>query len=86
MLAHSLGNMARGFFSWGKQAVNSLGMDVSEYVQYETRDIASGPEINHFNTQVDQIRSDVDRAEARLMRLLKTLASKPASHAANQEK
>lgn len=86
VLAHSLGNMARGFFSWGKQAVNSLGMDVSEYVQYETRDIASGPEINHFNTQVDQIRSDVDRAEARLKRLLKTLASKPASHAANQEK
>lgn len=69
VIAHSLGNMARGFFSWGKQTFNSLLMDAGEYVQYETRDIASGPEINHFNRQVDQLRSDIDRAEARVNRL-----------------
>ena len=73
VIAHSLGNVARGLFGWGKQVVNSLGMDVSEYVQYETRDIASGPEIDHFNVQIDQIRSDVDRAEARVNRLLQAL-------------
>ena len=50
-------------------------MDVSEYVQYESRDIASGPEINHFNTQIDKIRSDVDRAEARINRLSETISS-----------
>jgi len=70
VIAHSLGNAARGIFGWGKQAIDSLGMDVSEYVQYETRDIASGPEISHFNTQVDKIRSDIDRAEARVNRLV----------------
>ena len=74
VIAHSLGNMARGFFGWGKESLNSLTMDVSEYVQYESRDIASGPEINHFNTQIDQIRSDVDRAEARINRLSKTIS------------
>ena len=84
VIAHSLGNMARGIFAWGKQTVNTLAMDVSEYVQYETRDIASGPEINHFNTQVDQIRADVDRAEARINRLLHTFADNTASHAAKQ--
>lgn len=76
VIAHSLGNMARGFFSWGQEAFGSLTMDASEYVQYETRDIASGPEINHFNTQIDQIRSDVDRAEARVNRLSQTLENK----------
>ncbi len=76
VIAHSLGNMARGLFSWGKEAVNSLTMDVSEYVQYESRDIASGPEINHFNSQVDQLRSAVDRAEARVERLFQTLDNK----------
>lgn len=70
VIAHSLANMARGVLDWGKQAVDSFAMDASEYVQYETRDIASAPEINHFNAQVDKIRSDVDRAEARLNRLL----------------
>lgn len=76
VIAHSLGNMARGLFGWGKDTLNSFTMDVSEYVQYESRDIASGPEINHFNTQIDQLRSDVDRAEARLKRLFQTLDHK----------
>lgn len=78
VIAHSLGNLARGVLGWGKQVADSFAMDVSEYVQYETRDIASGPEINHFNAQVDKIRSDVDRAEARVNRLLTTLNKKPS--------
>ena len=73
VIAHSLGNTVRGMFSWGKQVANTMGMDVSEYVQYETRDIASGPELNHFNNEIDKIRGDVDRAEARVHRLQKLL-------------
>lgn len=79
VIAHSLGNMARGFFDWGKNSLNSLTMDVSEYVQYESRDIASGPEISHFNTQIDQLRNDVDRAEARINRLSKTISETVAN-------
>jgi ubiquinone biosynthesis accessory factor UbiJ len=70
VFAHSLGNMARGFLGWGKQTINSFSLDVSEYIQYETRDIASGPEISHFNAQVDLIRNDVERCEARVNRIL----------------
>ncbi len=73
VIAHSLGNAARGVLGFGKQLFNSLGMDVSEYLQYETRDIASGPEIQHFNQQVDTIRNDVERAEARIKRLEQAL-------------
>jgi len=72
VIAHSLGNAARSIFSWTEQAINSIAMDMSEYIQYETGDIASGPEINHFNSEIDKIRSDVDRAEARLNRLLES--------------
>ncbi len=75
VVAHSLGNMARSFFGWGQHTVHSLSMDVSEYIQYESRDIASAPEIEHFNKQVDQVRSQVDRAEARVNRLLQHLSS-----------
>ncbi|MCU7939182.1 MAG: SCP2 sterol-binding domain-containing protein [gamma proteobacterium symbiont of Bathyaustriella thionipta] len=85
VIAHSLGNVARGFFGWGKQTLDSLSMDVSEYVQYETRDVASGPEINHFNTQIDRIRSDVDRAEARLNRLLQACAVHPTTNKKSAE-
>lgn len=75
VIAHSLGNVARGLLGFGKKVSTSLGMDVSEYLQYETRDIASGPEIEHFNQQVDSIRNDVDRAEARLLRLEQMLSA-----------
>lgn len=70
LIAHSLGNAARGLFGWGRQTFQTMTMDVSEYIQYESQDIASGPEIEDFNHQIDKIRSDVDRAEARLNRLL----------------
>lgn len=70
VIAHSLGNAARGLFGWGQQVFQTMTMDVSEYIQYESQDIASGPEIEDFNHQIDKIRSDVDRAEARLNRLL----------------
>lgn len=79
VIAHSLGNAARGIMGWGKQLVNSLGMDVSEYVQYETRDVASGPEVEYFNSHVDQLRNDVERAEARVNRLLQTLNKRNSS-------
>jgi len=70
VIAHSLGNLARNALAWGRQTLESLGQDASEYVQYETRDVTSGPEVEGFNAQVDQLRNDVDRAEARVNRLI----------------
>ncbi len=79
VIAHSLGNLARGFLGWGKNTLNTMTLDVGEYVQYESRDIASGPEIHHFNEQIDRLRNDVERAEARLSRLLQTLENKKSA-------
>lgn len=70
VIAHSMGNLARAAMVWGRQTIDLLGQDVSDYVQYETRDIASGPEVEGFNVQVDQLRNDVERAEARVSRLI----------------
>ncbi len=75
VIAHSLGNIARGLLGWGKQTLNTLSMDASEYVQYESKDIASTPELEYFSERIDRIRSDVDRAEARVNRLLQSQLS-----------
>ncbi len=83
VIAHSLGNAARSVLGFGKKLFNSMGMDVSEYLQYETRDIASGPEIQHFNQQVDTIRNDVERAEVRIKRLEQALAKSAKSEKEN---
>ena len=83
VIAHSLGNAARSVLGFGKKLFNSMGMDVSEYLQHETRDIASGPEIQHFNQQVDTIRNDVERAEVRIKRLEQALAKSAKSEKEN---
>jgi len=75
VIAHSLGNMARGFLDWGKNSMESLALDSSEFIQYETRDIASTPEVDDFLAQVDQIRNDIERAQARVQRLIDTIHS-----------
>ncbi len=70
VIAHALGNLTRNALNRGKQTLQLLGQDASEYVQYETRDLVSKPEIDSFNSQVDQLRNDVERAEVRINRLI----------------
>lgn len=64
--AHQLMNVTKKIFSWGKQAGNDVAMDVSEYLQEESRDIVSKPELEMFYEQVDALRNRLDRFQARL--------------------
>ncbi len=75
VIAHSIGNIARGLLSWGKNTATTLGLDAGEYIQYETQDVASGPEINEFIESVDSLRSQIDRAEARVNRIQTLLSN-----------
>ena len=67
--AHQIGNIARGFTGWMGQVRESLRMDLSEYLQEESRIVPTKPEIEKFMDEVDTLRSDVDRLEARVQRM-----------------
>jgi len=67
--AHRLGEIARGFGRWGREARSTMGANIREYLQEESRDAPSRYEVEKFNTDVDKLRDDVDRVEARLNRL-----------------
>jgi ubiquinone biosynthesis accessory factor UbiJ len=67
--AHQVANVARGFFGWGRQAVDSFTTNVAEYLQEEGRDVPSRIEVEEFLEAVDQLREAADRFEARLARL-----------------
>lgn len=69
VVAHKMGSLGRRFFAWGQQSKESLALDSTEFLQYETRDLLEGREMTDFLKQVDTIRSDVDRLEARINRL-----------------
>jgi len=67
--AHRLGELARGFGRWGRDARSIMGANIREYLQEESRDTPSRYEVEGFNAAVNTLRDDVDRIEARLNRL-----------------
>lgn len=66
IIAHKLGRAVRQGVSWGRQTIQTLAKDVAEYVQYESHIIPDKTELNRYLTDVDIIRGDVDRLEARI--------------------
>lgn len=67
--AHRLGELARGIGRWGREARSTMGANIREYLQEESRDAPSRYEFEKFNSSVNTLRDDVDRIEARLNRL-----------------
>lgn len=70
VIAHQLGRTVRAAGDWLREAADSLSLDVAEYLQDEAQLLARRPEIERFVADVDVLRSDVDRLEARVRRLL----------------
>jgi ubiquinone biosynthesis protein UbiJ len=67
--AHRLGEIARGVGKWGRAARSTMGANIREYLQEESRDVPSRYEVDRFATRVNALRDDVDRLEARIKRL-----------------
>lgn len=69
VVAHQLGNLARGFAAWGRKSLGSLARDTGEYLQEERGWLPHRYGVDDWLTEVDLLRSDVDRMEARVQRL-----------------
>ncbi len=67
--ARRLSQLARGALSWARRARRIAGENLAEYLQEESRDLVSRPELEEFLLGVDQLRETADRVEARLARL-----------------
>lgn len=67
--AHRLGEVARSVRNWGRAAHSTMSSNIREYLQEESRDVPSRYEVDSFASQVDSLRDDVDRLEARLNQL-----------------
>ena len=67
--AHRLGEIARGVSNWTRNASSTMGANIREYLQEESRDAPSRYEVDRFAGNVNTLRDDVDRLEARINRL-----------------
>ena len=70
VVAHRLGEFARGVSDWGRNARSTMGANIREYLQEESRDVPSRYEVDRFSDNVSTLRDDVDRLEARINHLL----------------
>lgn len=73
--AHQVGQLARGALGFGKRVANTFAQNVSEFLQEESRDVVTRIELDEFVDAVDKARDDVERAEARLNNLERTIQS-----------
>ncbi len=67
--AHQAGNWVRSLTAGFINILDKLRMDVSEYLQEESRIVPTRLEIEQFMDEVDGLRAEVDRLEARIERL-----------------
>jgi len=67
--AHRIGELARGFGKWSREARATMGANIRDYLQEESRDLPTRYEVDRFADEVGVLRDDVDRLEARMRRL-----------------
>jgi ubiquinone biosynthesis protein UbiJ len=76
--ARRFANLARGLIDWGRKASGSFTGSVVEYLQEEGRDLPTRTEVEEFLADVDRLRDDAERLEARLARLESRRQASPA--------
>ena len=67
--AHRVNQGLQKLFGWGRQTAQTLSLDTAEYLREETRDLARGSDATEWMHDVDLLREQVDRFEARLSAL-----------------
>lgn len=67
--AYEIGKGLRSLFSFGREAAKGFAVSSAEFIQEEQRDVAAPHEVEEFCNNVDTLRDDVARLEARLLQL-----------------
>jgi ubiquinone biosynthesis protein UbiJ len=73
--ARRLSLAAQGALGWVKNLGRTARENVAEYLQEESRDLVSKPEVEEFVEAVDRLRDTAERVEARLLRIERRLKS-----------
>jgi ubiquinone biosynthesis accessory factor UbiJ len=75
-MASRISQFFRSGQGWGKETVETFKLNTAEFLQEETRDLPAKPEIDIYYQEVDKLRNDCDRLQARIERLSQLIAKK----------
>ena len=68
-IANGLGQLVKTGKEWGKESLETLRLNTSEFIQEESRDVPASAEAEEFYNSVDELRLDFDRLQSRVERL-----------------
>lgn len=68
-VAHQVGQGIRSLGDWGRRTGETFRANLKEYLEEEARLLPTRYEVDAFLSQVDVLRDDVERLEARIERL-----------------
>jgi len=74
--ARHISRFFRAGRNWSIEAIETFRLNLSEFLQEETRDLPAAPEMDIFYRQVDGLRTDFDRLQSRIERLENILDAK----------
>jgi len=69
IVAHQAGQFMRSGSDWFSQSIEAMKLNTSEYLSEESKVTPADAEINYYIDQVDDVRMDIDRLEARVKNL-----------------
>ncbi|MDD5461210.1 MAG: SCP2 sterol-binding domain-containing protein [Methylococcales bacterium] len=75
-IAHNISQFFRAGQNWSKESIETFQLNVTEFLQEETRDLPAVPEADIFYCQIDELRTDFDRLQSRVERLENKLLNK----------
>jgi ubiquinone biosynthesis protein UbiJ len=73
ILAYQTGEKVRQSKGWLDESRMAMQMNVAEYLQEESRLTPAESEVAYYMDQVDELREDAERLEARIQRLQNTV-------------
>ena len=79
VVAHQIGRRGRRFTAYLEDSAATAQANIGEYLTEEARLLPTRLEAEHFYTDVDALRDDIERLAARLERLQRSLAKRDKS-------
>lgn len=73
VLAYRFGQLFKQGFGWMQESTQQMSETVRDYLIYESEDVPQAAEVTNFVMQIDTLRDDVARAEARLQKIFHQL-------------
>lgn len=64
--ARQIGNLFRSGLGFGKKIFATASRNAAEFLQEESRDLPSHPEVAKWMSDIDRLREDTDRLEAKI--------------------